>query len=301
MGPGALGVRIDGALLRDLLDVVVDGCQQVVRLSVEGRSTAQGKPPAWLERAAAFELVGLHEGSTVLVVEAPSLAEAAPQHFGQPDVFRTVDPTRSCLDLLEESVRDAVAGRPESDAYDDGLIKTFEEFSRVLRHGVEAVELGDGAPVRIDGGSVEALGRLRRAIHSAQHVRVAGKLDVLRHSGRMFTLVLESGIHVRGVVTGESVDLSALGELWGQDVVVTGVAKFRPSGSVLRIEAVSIECADARDLSLWNAEPRPIFGVLDNRVLRRPQGPRSGVNAVFGQLADVESDDDIIEALDRLS
>lgn len=154
-------------------------------------------------------MVGLHEGSTILVVEAPSLAEAAPEHFGQPDLFRTVDPTRSCLDLLEESVRDAVASRVDSDAYDDGLIRTFEEFSRVLRHGVEAVELGNGTPIRIDRGSIEAFGRLRRMV--------------------------------------------------------------------------------------------PIVEVLDERVLRQPQGPWSGVNAIFGQLADIESDDDIIEALDRLS
>jgi hypothetical protein len=246
-------------------------------------------------------LVALYEGSTVLIVEAPSLAEAVPERFGQSDLFQTVDPTRSCLDLLEESVRDAVAGRLDSDAYDDGLIKTFEEFSRVLRHGVDAVELGDGTPVRIDGGSVEAFGRLRRAIPPEQHVRVAGKLDVLRHSDRMFTLILESGAHVRGVVAAENVDLSPLGELWGQEVVVTGVAKFRPSGSVLRIEAERIERADAQDLSLWSTEPRPVFDVLDERALRQPQGPRSGVNAIFGQLADAESDDDVIEALDQLS
>jgi hypothetical protein len=294
-------VRIDGALLRDLLDVVVDGCQQVVRLTVEGRSTAQGKPPAWLERAARFEVVGLHEGSTVLLLEAPPLAEAAPEHFGQPDLFRAAEPTRSCLDLLGESVRDAVTGRPESDAYDDGLIRTFEEFSRVLRHGVEAVELGDGAPVRIDRGSVETLGRLRRAIPPDQHVRLAGRLDVLRHSDRMFTLILENGTHVRGVVAGDGVALSALGALWGQDAVVTGVAKFRPSGSLLRIEAERIERADARDLGLWSSEPRPVLGALDERALRQPQGPRSGVNAAFGRLAEVESDEAIIEALDRLS
>ena len=245
--------------------------------------------------------MALHEGSTVLVVEAPSLAEAAPEHFGQPDLFRTVDPARSCLDLLEESVRDAVAGRADSDAYDDGLVKTFEEFSRVLRHGVEAVEIGDDAPVRIDAGSVEAFRRLRRAIPPDQHVRLAGKLDVLRHRDRMFTLILESGVNVRGVVTGDTVDLPALGGLWGQEAVVRGVAKFRPSGSVLRIEAARIDRADARDLSLWNAEPRPVFDVLDERALRQSQGPRSGVNAIFGQLADIESDDDIIEALDRLS
>ena len=40
---------------------------------------------------------------------------------------------------------------------------------------------------------------------------------------------------------------------------------------------------------------------LDKQRLRKPQGPRSGVNAVFGRLANVESDEAIIEALDRLS
>lgn len=134
-----------------------------------------------------------------------------------------------------------------------------------------------------------------------QHVCVTGKLDVLRHSSRMFTLILKSGAHVRGVLAGDPVDLSILGELWGQKVVVTGVATFRPSGSVLRIEAKRIERADTRDQSLWSADPRLIFGGLDQRALRQPQGSRSGVNAIFGQLGDVESDDDIIEALDRLS
>jgi hypothetical protein len=133
-----------------------------------------------------------------------------------------------------------------------------------------------------------------------QHVRLAGKLDVLRHSDRMFTLILKSGAQVRGVAA-DSVDLPALGELWGQEVVVTGVAKFRSSGSVLRIEAGRIERANPRDLSLWGADPRAILGVLDERILRQPQGPRSGVNAIFGRLADAESDDNIIEALDRLS
>ena len=117
----------------------------------------------------------------------------------------------------------------------------------------------------------------------------------------MFTLILESGVNVRGVVAGDTVDLPALGGLWGQEAVVSGIAKFRPSGSVMRIEAERIDRADARDLSLWNAEPRPVFDVPDERALRQPQGPRSGVNAIFGQLADTESDDDIIEALDRLS
>jgi hypothetical protein len=36
-------------------------------------------------------------------------------------------------------------------------------------------------------------------------------------------------------------------------------------------------------------------------LLRQSQGPKSGVGAIFGQLRDDESDEEIIEALDRVS
>lgn len=134
-----------------------------------------------------------------------------------------------------------------------------------------------------------------------QPVRVAGNLDTLRHRDRMFTLILRSGARVRGVVADGSVALSALRELCGHDVVMSGVAKFRPSGSVLRVEAEWIERANERDLSLWASGPGPIPYSLDERALHRPQRLRSGVGAIFGQLAYIESDDDIIEALDRFS
>jgi hypothetical protein len=131
-------------------------------------------------------------------------------------------------------------------------------------------------------------------------VRVAGKLDALRHTDRMFTLILESGAPVRGVA-GDSVDLSALASLWGHAALVRGVAKFRPSGSLLRIEAEGIEVADERDLSLWAVPPTPVFGALVERTLRQAQGPRSGVAAIFGQLPGEERDEEIIEARQHLS
>lgn len=301
-GHRARGARIDGALLRDLLDVLVDGCQQAVRLRVEGRSTAQGKPPAWLVRAGAFELVGSpREGSTVLVIEAQSLVDAVPERFSQGDLFQFVEPARSCLDLLEESLRDAVQGVAESDAYDAGLIRTFEEFSRVLRHDVEAVELLNGKSLRVDPSAVETCRRLRTATPPDQQARIAGKLDVLRHSDRMFTLVLEAGVTVRGVLADDEIDLAALASLWGEPVVVSGVATFRPSGSLLRIEAEGIERASDRDLLLWGALPRPTFGPLEDWALRQPQGSGSGLRAIIGQLPGEESDDEVIEALDRFS
>lgn len=132
-----------------------------------------------------------------------------------------------------------------------------------------------------------------------QQVRVAGILRTNRTGERTFTLVLASGRRLRGVAARASA--AALHESHGRVVLVSGLALFRRSGSVRRIEAELIEGAEARDLALWGAEPRPIFGTLIGRWQRRRQGPRSGVAAIFGKLPDTEPDEAVIEALERLS
>ena len=53
-GPAVHTDRADGLMLRDLLDVLVDGSQGAARFALEGRSTASGPAPGatWSRRAA---------------------------------------------------------------------------------------------------------------------------------------------------------------------------------------------------------------------------------------------------------
>lgn len=135
---------------------------------------------------------------------------------------------------------------------------------------------------------------------SSQQVRVAGTLRIGRKGGGTFTLVLPSGARVRGKAASEAC-LTALGRLPGRLALISGRALFSRSGSLLRIEASRVEQAGARDLVLWGASPQQAFGPLAVASLRRRQGPRSGVAAIFGKLADGESDADIIAALEQFS
>lgn len=288
-GPAAKGTRVDAATLRDLLDGLVDAVQGAVRLRVEGRSRAPGYAPAWLEKAAAFE-VELRRGSTQLVLAAEPLSSV--------DMFEPVAPGSTCIDVFVEALDDALAGKADSDRYDDGLIETLMAFGKVLDRGIRSFELRDGRTRKIERRAIEALGQLRRSIPVDQRVRVAGKLDLLKHSGKSFALELPAGA-VRGVVAGE-MDFGQLGQLLGTQVVVAGVAKFRPSGRLLRVEADQIAAAGG-DVTLWEVVPRSLFAELDARALRVPQGPRSGVAAIFGQLGQDEGDDDFDAAVRALS
>ena len=297
-GPSARGIRVSGALLRDVLDTLVDAVQQSVRLRAEGRSKAAGPAPAWLEKASSFD-VEIRAGSTQLVLDAPPLGDVAPERFAQQELFEPVRPDKTCLDVLADALDDALGSKPDSDLYDDGLVETLESFGRVFRHEIEGIEFFNGRSRRLDREGVESLRQLRRRIPPEQRARVAGKLDLLRHSNRMFALILDSAETVRGVVVAEA-DFAAIRPLLGERVVVSGVARFRPSGRVLRIEADQLVRAEG-DTSVWAVSPRPLLQELDVRSLRQQQGPKSGVAAIFGQWPGDESDEDFAAALRDLS
>ncbi len=298
-GEGMRGSRVDAGLLRDLLDALVKGTRGAVRLRMEGRSSALGTPPSWLERASAFDVVAIEDGSTEVVLEATTLARAVPEQFQQIQMFGGVDGSLSCLDLFGESLRDAVAAKPDSDLYDDHLLDTFGSISRVFDHGVQKIHVLGAERLTVDEPAAGSLKALKRNLPADQRVVVVGKLDALRHSDRMFTLVLDDGRVVRGVVTS-SVDLDVLGTLWGKRARVAGLSKFRPSGAVLRIEAESVVEAEG-DLSLFTSMPRPVLHGLDQRTLHEPQGPRSGVAAIFGKWPGDESDEEFEQAVAELS
>jgi hypothetical protein len=155
------------------------------------------------------------------------------------------------------------------------------------------VEVGTDELVRIDRTGIETFSRLKRETPADQRAVVDGKLDALHHSYRVFRL--ESGQPVHGVI-GDSIDLGALAELWGQSARVSGVAEFRPSGTLLRVDADRIDAATGVS-SIWSRLPTPILGELDARKLNVQQGPRSGVAAVWGQWPGDESDEEFLDAL----
>lgn len=84
-GPRAAGARLSAVAMRDLLDAVLNSARHAVRLRVDGRDLT-GALPAWLDRVSDLTVLPLEAGSTNVVVEAPTLAEAAPDRFAQVDM-----------------------------------------------------------------------------------------------------------------------------------------------------------------------------------------------------------------------
>jgi hypothetical protein len=289
---------VSGSVLQEILQVAVDGAERALRLRVEGRSTASGAAPRWVAAGAAFDVVPGENAQEWRLLGRP-LVEAVPEKFGQPDLFEDLDVKRSALDLFEEGLQDAIAGREDSDKYDEGLIQVFHRLASIFDHGVESMRFLNGRDLPIGPVDVERIENLRSRTPAPQAVRVAGKIESIRHSDRMFLLELESGERMRGVA--DAVEEAELRLAWGQVAVIVGKVVFRPSGRPRRIEAERIGLAGPKDTELWGRLPKATMQALDARLLRQPQGARSGINAVWGKWPGPESDEQIREALRRLS
>lgn len=246
--------------------------------------------------------MGIEAGSTLLVIEAPTLLEAAPALFGQVALFEPIDSSESAFGVMEQTLRAAVDGRGDSDLFDQSLLSVFHRFDRILGAGFSFIELTNGKDGRdrvvVDRTSVAAVDRLIRATPEPQRARVAGTLDTIRHSDRMFTLLVDDGKAMKGIADGIAAE--QLAGLFGQSVTVAGTAVFRPSGSLLRIEADSVQ-ASGPDAAVWARVPAPLFRDLDMAGLRQPQGLRSGVNAIVGRWPGEETEEEMAAALRELS
>jgi hypothetical protein len=299
-GPVIRPERIPAPLFGDLLGIFVEGAQRALRLRVEGRSTARGTLPAWVRSAAQFDLL-LEPPSEpgVFRVESSPLRQLLPEHLRAGEGPFGLAPDQTAVDLFEEGLEDALAGATDSDTFDKGLVETFSMFARLFEQGVEAIEIVNGRTIPIDTHGVERVLQLRRQIPEPQAVRIAGTLDTIRHSDRVFSLALESGAVLKGVA--ERLEPTQMAALFGKQVVVSGLAVFRPSGSVSRIEAEQIQEASTRESSLWSRPPRPLQLPLDVRALRVSQDERSGLNAIYGQWPGDESEEELTAALEGLS
>jgi hypothetical protein len=297
-GPAVGRDRVSAPLLSDLLRILVDGAEEILRYRLEGRSRAKGTKPAWLRAAADFQFLPTTDPS-VVKLEASPLRQVLPDRFKQRDFFETIDPEKSALDLFEDGLEDALRGNADSDLFDEGLASTFAEFAGLYRSGLDFLEIVNGRTVAVTTDGLTRVEALRRQTPLPRSVRVAGELDSIRYSDRMFELVLPTGEKLRGVA--EDVEGDALATLWGKPVVVAGAAVFRPSGSLLRVEARAFSPATEADLAIWGSSPHPLGSQAEAKSLHVPQGPRTGLHALLGKWPGDEDDEAIRRGLEAVS
>jgi hypothetical protein len=208
----------------------------------------------------------------------------------------------TAIDLLGDVLKDIANRNRDSNKFDSDLLRRFEAFGGRAFHGVNFVKLSgdrlsEDQPPVLDRQVAALAADLFQQTPAPNRTRVAGKLDMIRHHDRVFTIVLDGGQEIRGVWCADNLD--TLQQLFGTDVVAEGMAMYRPSGSLLRLDAEAMNSASDKD-HVFSQVPRPSAMRLVPGDFRQIQTHTSGARAIYGRWPGDESEDNILAGLKEL-
>lgn len=295
--------RIAADTLIHLLETIRVGAQRALRLHVEGESVRKGPRPRWVDSASRLEVTGLGGGSTLLDIEAPTLAEVAPELFeasGQQRLFDDsggkLDREETAVGLFADALATTLAEDRDAALADKPLLETCLAFARITAEGYGAIEIGGllhrQRPVVVKAAEVQAIEKLYSDTPEPQAVRLVGVLDTISATKPGVVLILEDGQRVRAVLEAHEPD--ALKRLFGSKILVSGMAHYRPSGKLWRVSVELMKKAEAQD-EVWSKPPRPRAAAAPFEPA--PQDAVSGVSAFFGTWPGDESDEQLLKAL----
>ncbi len=292
-------LSISSSLFRHLEDTA----RPCVRMAIEGASASAGATPAWLERASDIRTLGFSErdGQSILHLKSPALGDAVPEVFDQPKLWPGMaSPEDTAIQLIGRIGNTVRRQEDASDMYDQSLLKHFAHWRGLFKNEVRELHLpsgkmSGGLAVTLDMIVVDNAKLLSDRTPLPRQIRVVGKLDMVRHSTRSFGLLLETGEEVRGVL--QQADPELLKSYFGKEITVFGKAIYRPSGSLLRIDA--LELLDSTEgKAAFSSIPAPLSRAP--RVEKRLQTARAGVAAFFGTWPGEETDEELLAALGEL-
>jgi len=294
-------------LIGPVLSHLHNTLQDTVRMGFLHSSRARGRVPSSLKAACDVRFLGHSadgETATLLHFAVPDFGSAAPEVFRQQRLWEDgPEPEQTVFELLGAALADVAARREDSSRYDAGLLRRFQRYRPMFGRGqLTRIALPDTQAhesAALDAAVTHAARELSASTPASRRVRVAGRLDVMGASQGVLKLEVRPGVVVAGVWDGEGA-VDGLKDYFNQDVVIEGLAVYRPSGSLLRLDVQAIAAAGPAD-EYFRAVPggQPRLDV--SRALRLRPGEVSPYARIFGSIPAEESDEDFLAAVEALS
>lgn len=305
-GPEGLGAKPRPERIGPVFTHLHDTLQDAVRMGFLHSSRARGRIPACLKAAAEVHFVGHSTnktGATLLHFEVPSFGSVAGELFDQKQFWDDgPTPEQTAFELLGAALSDVRKKQKESNRFDRGMLQRVSSYRRILKRGISRIGLPDTALTdagEIDQIAVDAASELCAATPSPRRVRVAGRLDLMAAKQAVLKLDINEGLFVTAVWEGVQ-PVEALKDFFNRDVVIEGAGVFRPSGSLLRIDADAITFAGAQDeyfRQLPTAMSAPEYQV----ITRLRPGEKSPFGRILSSIPAEESDEEFAAAVEAFS
>jgi hypothetical protein len=289
-------------LLTSLPNALLDA----VRMGFLHSSRARGRVPTWLKASAEVRFIGMDgagDTSTLLHFQVPAFGSAAREVFRQPRLWDDgPKQDETAFELFGAALNDVAARVENSDRFDTGLLRRISRYGRVLHTGVDRITLPDArlaTPSCLDARIVRAAADLAAITPNPRRVRVAGRLDLMGASEGVLKIEVRPGELITAIWEGEA-SVESLRDLFNRDVVVEGLGAFRPSGTLLRIDADAVVAATSRDDFFRQVPTAPVVHDYQKLVRLKP-GEKSVYAQFLGSIPAEESDEEFLAAVDELS
>lgn len=303
-GSEGLGGKPRPELIGPVLGRMHDTLLDAVRMGFLHSSHARGRIPLCLKQAADVRFIGHVAGrddSTILRFEVPEFGSVAEELFEQGQLWDSgPKPEQTAFDLLTASLHDVRQMTKDSERFDHALLRRFANYRRLLRRGLTSIALPNAKAVEesIDEPLSEAAESLFLETPPTQRVRMCGRLDSLTVSRHVLGLYLDDGTAVTAVWTNDGfVDLA---NYLDKQIVIEGLAEFRPSGTLLRVDADAIRDASAGDSS-FSTVPLPEVRRNYQKAAATVRPGQKPYASIFGLIPGEESDEVFAAAVAELS
>lgn len=305
-GPEGLGAKPRPERIGPVFTHLHDTLQDAVRMGFLHSSRARGRISAALKNAADVRFRGHSagkSGATLLHFEVPTFGSVAGELFEQGQFWEDgPKPEQTSFELLGAALSDVCKRQKDSNRFDRGMLQRVGSYRRILRRGISRISLPDTSLAdagAIDEAVVQSASELCAATPVPRRVRVAGRLDLMGATQAVLKLDLKEGVFVTAIWEGAQ-PVETLKDYFNRDVVIEGAGVFRPSGSLLRIDADAIGFAGAQDeffRQLPAAQTTPDYQTL----ARLRPGEKSPFTRIWGSIPAEESDEEFASAVAAFS
>lgn len=305
-GPSGLGAKPRPELIGPVLTRLHDTLQDAVRMGFLHSSQARGRIPRGIKAAAEVRYVGhspADDNATLLRFEVSPFGEVAADIFKQTRLWDDMPtPDQTAFELLGAALDDIGTRREESNRFDPGLLRRIARYKVIFRLGLSRIVLPDivaPRPSQFDAGVIDSAHALSDATPQSRRVRVNGRLDLMGVSQGVIKIHVAGGAVVTGLWEGKE-PIDELRSLLNRDVVCEGVGVFRPSGTLLRIDADAVAAAGPGDAGFAVVPRVPRIGDVTRQLLLK-SGEASAYHALLGSIPPEESDEDFAAAIEVMS
>jgi hypothetical protein len=244
------------------------------------------------------------EDATLLVFEVPPFGEAAADLFAQTQLWDDGPrPEETAFELLGAALDDVGMRRAESDRYDPNFLRRISSYGRMFRKGgLRRIVLPDSVAARspaLDATVVETAHALSAETPKPRRVRISGRLDLIGASQGVLKVHVPDGGVVTALWEGKE-PMEQIVALFNRDVLCEGLAVFRPSGTLLRVDVDAMAAASQRDAAFAHV-PRaaPLADVQRSLRVRPTEVP--AYRTFLGSVPKQESDEEFAAAVEALS